>query len=104
ITVNGAGAAAIAVTKLIMAYGAQHIIMCDSNGIIYEGRNKGMNSYKEEMSRITNKKGRRGDLKEAIKEADVFIGLSKANMVTKQMVKTMAPDPIIFALANPVPE
>jgi malate dehydrogenase (oxaloacetate-decarboxylating) len=104
IAVNGAGAAAMAVTKLIMARGAQNVVMCDSKGIIYEGRKEGMNPYKEEMARITNRKGYRGDLKEALKDADVFIGLSRADTVTKQMVKTMAPNPVVFAMANPVPE
>ncbi len=104
ITVNGAGAAAMAVTKLIMAHGAGNVIMCDSKGIIYEGRTEGMNPYKQEMARMTNREKRQGDLKEALKGADVFIGLSKANTVTKQMIKTMATNPIIFAMANPVPE
>lgn len=104
IAVNGAGAAAMAVTKLIMARGAQNVIMCDSQGIIYKGRTMGMNPYKEEMARVTNREGRRGGLKEAMKGADVFIGLSRGNMVTKDMVKTMAKAPVIFAMANPVPE
>lgn len=103
IVVNGAGASAIAVTKLLMAMGLKKVVLCDTKGAIYEGRDN-LNPVKEEMARITNFDRKKGSLKEVIAGADVFIGLSAAGMVTKEMVKTMAKDPIIFAMANPTPE
>ena len=102
--VNGAGAAAIAVTKFLLSAGAQDIILCDSKGMVYEGRPENMNSAKEEMAQITNKSKLRGTLAEALFGADVFIGLSGPNLLNKDMVRQMAPDPIIFAMANPTPE
>ena len=104
IVVNGAGAASIAVTKFLFSAGAEHVILCDSKGAIYEGRSENMNSAKEEMAKITNKDLLKGTLADALVGADVFIGLSGPNLVTKEMVKTMAHDPIIFAMANPIPE
>jgi malate dehydrogenase (oxaloacetate-decarboxylating) len=104
IAVNGAGASAIACTKLLMSLGVKNVIMCDSKGAIYEGRTEGMNPYKDEIAKLTNPEKVQGKIEEAIKGADVFLGLSKANQVTKEMVKSMAKDPIIFAMANPVPE
>ncbi len=103
IVVNGAGASAIAVTKLLMAMGLKKVVLCDTKGAIYEGRDN-LNPVKEEMAKITNFDRKKGSLKEVIAGADVFIGLSAAGMVTKEMVKTMAKDPIIFAMANPTPE
>lgn len=103
IVVNGAGASAIAVTKLLMAMGLKNVILCDTKGAIYEGR-ENLNPIKEEMAKITNFDKKKGSLKEVIAGADVFIGLSAAGMVTKEMVKSMAKDPIIFAMANPTPE
>lgn len=103
IVVNGAGASAIAVTKLLMAMGLKKVILCDTKGAIYEGRDN-LNPVKEEMAKITNFDKKKGLLKDVIAGADVFIGLSAAGMVTKEMVKTMAKDPIIFAMANPTPE
>lgn len=99
---NGAGAAGIACIKLILSYGAkkENVIMCDSKGVIYKGRKEGMNKEKEEFASETNKRS----LSEAIEGADVFIGVSVGNSVTKEMVKSMAPHPIIFAMANPDPE
>jgi len=102
--VNGAGAAAIAVSKFIMSAGAQNIILCDSKGIIFEGRTFNMNSTKEEMAKITNKSRKQGNLADALVDADVFLGLSGPNLVSKEMVSSMAKDPIIFAMANPTPE
>jgi malate dehydrogenase (oxaloacetate-decarboxylating) len=102
--VNGAGAAAIAVTKFLLSAGAKDIILCDSKGMVYEGRPENMNSAKQEMAQITNRGKLRGTLAEALVGADVFLGLSGPNLVNRDMVKKMAPDPIIFAMANPTPE
>ncbi len=104
IVVNGAGASAIAVLKFIMSAGVKNAILCDSKGIIYEGRKENMNSVKEEMAKITNKEKIKGTLADAIKGADVFLGLSVAGALKSEMVKTMASDSIIFAMANPTPE
>ncbi len=104
IVVNGAGSAAIAVSKFLLSAGAQNIILCDSKGIVYEGRPENMNSAKEEMAKLTNKDRIKGTLADALVGADVFLGLSGPNVVTSQMVSTMASDPIIFAMANPIPE
>ena len=104
VVVNGAGASAIAVLKFIISAGVKHAILCDSKGIIYEGRKENMNSVKEEMAKITNKEKIKGTLADAIKGADVFLGLSVAGVLKPEMVKTMASDSIIFAMANPTPE
>lgn len=104
IVVNGAGAAAIAITKLLLSAGAKDVTLCDRTGVIYEGRELGMNWIKEEMSRVTNPAGLRGTLKDAMKGADVFIGVSAPHSVTQDMVRSMAKDPVIFACANPTPE
>ena len=104
IVVNGAGAAAISITKLLLSDGFEEVILCDRTGIIYEGREKGMNPIKEEMAKITNKHHMQGQLADAMKDADVFIGVSAPGTVTTDMVKTMAKDAIIFACANPTPE
>jgi len=103
VVVNGAGAAGIAVTRLLMAVGLKNVILCDRMGAIYEGR-EGLNAEKAEMAKHTNPERKRGSLKDVIAGADVFIGLSAAGMLTKEMVKSMARDPIVFAMANPVPE
>lgn len=104
VAVNGAGAGAMAVTKLLMSLGIKNVIMCDSKGALWDGRTEGMNPYKDEIARKTNPEKIKGKIDEALRGADVFLGLSKANQVTKEMVKTMAKDPIIFAMANPTPE
>ncbi len=104
IVVNGTGASGIAVTKLLMAMGVEDVIMLDTSGAIYKGREKGMNWIKEEMAEVTNKAGLRGDLAAAVAGRDVFIGLSAPGVLTREMVASMAPEPIIFALANPTPE
>lgn len=103
VVVNGSGASGIAVTKLLMAMGLKKVILCDTKGAIYKGR-EGLNPEKEEMAKISNLHMKKGTLKDVIAGADVFIGLSAAGMLTKEMVKTMAKDPIIFAMANPTPE
>jgi len=104
VVVNGAGASAIAVLKFIMSAGVKHAILCDSKGTIYEGRKENMNPVKEEMAKVTNKDKIKGTLADAIKGADVFLGLSVAGALKPEMVKTMASDSIIFAMANPTPE
>lgn len=102
--ISGAGAAAIAITKLLLSYGMKNIILCDRTGTIYEGRKKGMNPYKTELSKVTNREQIREDLSTAIQNADIFLGVSAPGTVTKEMVRTMAKKPIIFACANPTPE
>ncbi len=104
ITVSGAGAAAIAITKLLLSAGAKNVILCDRTGAIYEGRGKGMNWIKEEMSKVTNPNKVQGTLADAMKGADVFIGVSAPNTVSQDMVRSMNKDAIIFACANPTPE
>ncbi len=103
IVFSGAGAAAIAVCKLILAMGANNIIMFDKDGAIYKGRIQN-NFAHDEISDYTNKNSFKGTLKEGIKNADVFIGLSAPNLVDEEMIKSMAKNPIVFALANPTPE
>ena len=104
IVVNGAGAAAIAITKLLLSYGFADITLCDRTGAIYEGRTDGMNPVKEEMAKITNPAKKQGGLKDVIEGADIFIGVSAPNSLTQDMVRSMNADPIVFACANPVPE
>ncbi|MBR1672187.1 MAG: NAD-dependent malic enzyme [Fretibacterium sp.] len=104
IAVSGAGAAAIAITKLLLSAGVKDITLCDRTGVIYKGREKGMNWIKNEMAEVTNPAGVRGTLADAMKGADVFIGVSAPNSVTQDMVRSMNKDPIIFACANPTPE
>ena len=103
IVTSGAGAAGIAIIKLLMSMGLKNVIMTDRKGAIYEGR-EGLNPIKEEMAKITNFNKEKGTLAEVIKGADVFIGVSAPGTLTQDMVRTMAKDPIIFACANPVPE
>ncbi len=104
IVINGSGAAGISVTKLLLADGFRHIILCDRNGMIYEGRKEGMNFVKEEVARLTNREKRQGTLQDALVEADVFIGVSAPGILTAEMVASMAEDAVVFACANPVPE
>ena len=104
IVINGAGAAAISITKLLLSAGARDVVLCDRKGAIYAGRTEGMNWIKEEMSHVTNPAKRRGTLAEVLSGADVFIGVSAPGMVTTEMVKTMNRDAILFACANPTPE
>jgi malate dehydrogenase (oxaloacetate-decarboxylating) len=103
IVTSGAGAAGIAIIKLLMSMGLKNVIMTDRTGAIYKGR-EGLNPIKQEMAEITNKNCEKGTLSEVIKGADVFIGVSAPGTLTKEMVQTMAKDPIIFACANPTPE
>ncbi len=103
IVVNGAGAAGIAITKLLLNYGFKNILLCDRTGIIYRGR-EGLNWAKEEIANTTNPGNEKGDLAAGLVGADIFIGVSAPGVVTADMVKTMNKDAIIFAMANPVPE
>lgn len=104
IVVNGAGAAGIAIVKLLLHMHVKNVILCDTKGIIYEQRPIGMNELKEEIARITNIEQKRGTLAEALIDADVFIGVSAADVVDEDMIRSMNLNPIIFALANPTPE
>lgn len=104
VVANGAGAAGIAIIKLLYRYGVRDIIMCDSRGAIYEGRTFGMNDVKAEVAKYTNRNRVEGSLADALQDADVFIGVSVEGALTADMVKTMNQDPIIFAMANPNPE
>ena len=103
IVTSGAGAAAIAIVKLLMSYGAKNVIMCDRKGAIYKGRD-GLNWIKEEMAEVTNLDHKEGSLADMLVGADVFIGVSGPGTVTKEMVESMADDAIVFACANPTPE
>ena len=104
VVVNGAGAAAIAITRLLLSYGIKDITLCDRTGAIYEGREKGMNPVKVQMSKVTNPAKTKGTLADAVKGADVFIGVSAPHVLTKEMVQTMNERPVVFACANPTPE
>lgn len=104
IVMNGAGAAAISIARLLLKAGFKNITLCDRKGAIYEGRAEGMNTVKEEMSKVTNLDKKSGSLADMLAGADVFIGVSAPGAVTTEMVKTMAEDAIIFACANPTPE
>lgn len=104
IVVNGAGAAGIAVVKLLNNFGVADLIMCDTKGAIFKGRTNGMNPYKEEVAELTNADRQEGSLADVIQGADVFIGVSAEGALTQDMVRSMNKDPIIFAMANPNPE
>lgn len=103
IVINGAGAAGISIANLLNDLKLGEIIICDSKGIIYAG-NPSNNKQKEEIAKITNKENIKGDLSKAVKGADIFIGVSKPDILSEEMVKSMANDPIIFAMSNPIPE
>lgn len=104
VVMNGAGAAGVAIAKLLLGFGVEQIVMCDTAGAIYEGRAERMNAMKESIAQMTNPERKNGSLAEVIVGADVFIGVSAAGALTQDMVRTMAEEPIIFAMANPVPE
>ena len=103
VVVNGSGAAGIAITRLLMSMGLKKVILCDTKGAIYKGRS-GLNDEKALMAEISNLELKKGSLRDVMKGADVFIGVSAPGMVDEEMVKSMAKDPILFAMANPVPE
>ena len=104
IVTSGAGAAAISITKLLLSAGFRNIVMTDRRGIIYKGRREGMNWIKEEMAEVTNLQREQGTLADALKGADIFIGVSAPGLVSQDMVRSMNRDAIIFACANPTPE
>ncbi|AKM18831.1 NAD-dependent malic enzyme [Geobacillus sp. 12AMOR1] len=104
VVINGAGAAGVAIAKLLLSMGVGDLIMCDTKGAIYEGRLHGMNALKEDLAKQTNRERLAGTLADVIKGADVFIGVSAAGALTPAMVRTMNRGAIVFALANPVPE
>ena len=104
IVFSGAGAAGVAIAKLMISMGANDVVMCDSKGIIYKGRPEGMNESKEEIASFTNKLMKKGSLKEAIIGADIFVGVSAPGVLTEEMVSNMADGAIVMALANPTPE
>lgn len=104
VVMNGAGASAIAVTKLLLKVGVEEIILCDRQGALYEGRPEGMNFMKEEIARVTNRQKKKGTLRDLLEGSRVFVGLSGPGMVDPDMIRSMQQDPIILALANPTPE
>ncbi|RZN61727.1 NADP-dependent malic enzyme [Methanonatronarchaeum sp. AMET6-2] len=104
IVVNGAGASGIAITKILLDAGAREIIQCDSSGIIHEDRKENMNKHKKEIARKTNPDKLKGNLEKAMKNSDLFIGLSAPGVVNKKMIRSMAEDPVVFPMANPEPE
>ena len=104
IVINGAGAAAVSITRLLLTAGAKRVTLCDRKGALYAGRAEGMNWIKEEIAQVTNLEKKAGSLADVLAGADVFIGVSAPNAVTTDMVKTMAKDAVIFACANPTPE
>ena len=103
VVTSGAGAAGIAIIKLLISMGLKNVIMCDRKGAIYKGR-EGLNKEKEEMAEISNQNMEKGSLADVIKGADVFIGVSAPGTVTQEMIHTMAPNPVLFPMANPTPE
>ena len=101
--VNGAGSAGMAITRLLVSRGLKNVIMCDKFGALYRG-NEEMNPEQKKLAEITNPDNFKGQLKEAVKDADLFIGVSAPGVLTEEMISSMAKDPIVFAMANPVPE
>ena len=104
VVMNGAGAAGSAVARFLLSYGVDDVVLCDRAGAIYRGRDEHMNPAKEKIAAETNRDNQRGNLAEVMRGKDVFIGVSVAGCVSQDMVRSMAPDPIVFAMANPVPE
>lgn len=104
VVINGAGSAGVAIVKLLLQFGVKDIILCDSKGAIYKGRSFGMNDMKVQIAELTNNEKKSGKLEDVIEGADVFIGVSVAGALTSDMVKMMNNDPIVFAMANPIPE
>ena len=103
VVVNGAGSAGVAITKLLLTYGFKHVTMCDKSGILSKA-SEGLNWMQQSMMEVTNLENKTGSLSDALRGADIFVGVSAPNIVTADMVKTMNKDAIIFAMANPVPE
>ncbi len=103
VVINGAGSAGIAIARLLLRYGFRHLILCDKSGILHKGSGE-LNWMQKEMMEVTNPEGKTGTLADALRGADIFVGVSAPNIVTEEMVASMNPDSIIFAMANPVPE
>ena len=104
IVINGAGAAGQAIARLLFAYGIQTVVLCDTTGAVYEGRTENMNPYKDSLAKVSNRQKEKGSLAQVIKGKDIFIGVSAPGSLTPEMIKSMNPDPVIMAMANPVPE
>ncbi|MFN3532618.1 MAG: NAD-dependent malic enzyme [Candidatus Brocadia sp.] len=104
VVISGAGAAGTSIAKILLSAGAKNIVVCDTSGIIYKGRTINMNPAKNDLAQITNPDNEKGTIADAMRGKDVFIGVSGPNVITKDMVKTMRKDPIVFAMANPNPE
>ena len=104
IVINGAGAAGQAIARLLFSYGIQTVVLCDTTGAVYEGRNENMNPYKDALAKVSNRQKEKGTLAQIIKGKDIFIGVSAAGSLTQDMIKSMSKDPVIMAMANPVPE
>jgi malate dehydrogenase (oxaloacetate-decarboxylating) len=104
VAMNGAGAAGTAVARFLLDYGVKDVVLCDSAGAIYEGRKQNMNAAKERIARETNQQNQQGSLEDVMKGKDIFVGVSVAGVVSQEMVRSMADKPIVFAMANPVPE
>ncbi len=104
IVINGAGAAGQAIARLLFAYGIQTVVLCDTTGAVYEGRNENMNPYKDSLAKVSNRQKEKGSLAQVIKGKDIFIGVSAPGSLTPDMIKSMSADPVIMAMANPVPE
>jgi len=104
VAMNGAGAAGSAVARFLLDYGVRNVVLCDRLGAVYRGRRERMNPAKEQIAAETNIENEQGSLADVMKGKDIFIGVSSAGLVTKDMVRSMAPEPIVFAMANPIPE
>ena len=104
IVINGAGAAGQAIARLLFAYGIKTVVLCDTTGAVYEGRTENMNPYKESLAKVSNRQKEKGSLAQIIKGKDIFIGVSAPGSLTQEMIKSMSKDPVIMAMANPVPE
>jgi len=104
VVINGAGAAGSAIARCLLDYGVGNIVLCDRRGAIHRARKEGMNPAKEQIARITNRDNEKGQLEAVIRGKDLFIGVSVGGVVTKEMIRAMAPEPIVFAMANPIPE
>ncbi len=104
VVVNGVGAAGVACSKIILSAGVRNVVGCDQTGAIYQGRTENMNWVKDHYARMTNPDGERGPVHDVMRGADVFLGLSAPGVISADDVKTMAKDPVIFAMANPTPE
>ena len=104
IVINGAGAAGQAIARLLFSYGIQTVVLCDTTGAVYEGRNENMNPYKDALAKVSNRQKEKGTLAQIIKGKDIFIGVSAPGSLTQDMIKSMSKAPVIMAMANPVPE